>query len=746
MKFDSIDGNRTDYIDYIFGHKAIYYSKLLRERLANEAMTKEELTGVETAFRSYFQLPTYAVHPPCAFNLFGVYKPDVTARRNATDYLMQVRDDVNGTSAMGSAELLLKFSNERLSCYYRDVFRPSLVDEHGGWDQYHVMLLYCPSQSDITCRHVEQHSNIRPSPFGTSKMIAAVAAGRGPISHQQGKEVKTKSKLKTSFKMELTLPTLVRLDAGQSSSPRKYIHTEFEATIFPSSTRGNKRLLRRNMSSLRSGSSPSAAAVAADAATYANASSTSSGDGGIDKVLFDDSSYSPTMAVCTVLPYAHTEMDHNMTAEHEVNKHILLQWVAYYKNLGFKVLIYDRGGHHDSAQLKALVRGSAKDRNRKTGGNGGGVTTDRHIHYNTYTVLDMLSTGCGDTHNHGHVDAAATACKRDTNRDAPSTLMGNKRTIADPAKQRYIADIDKVLTLTHCRHELNARWGITDVLVADFNEFLLCRPLHRASLTHRGQAQFLRTMIDALRARGKKYGLIHPRIPASSTLEVTGETPVECLSRSIRRNESIFSCYGRFQDVLDPPSKPSKTSQAPRADHGGNNLLYKSCYFGHYCPLTSHLQSANLGHQRREYDCGDMEYTELDAETQCSLIRLATEQSIFIEGKRFGKERTEAMRNMLNTSEVWRVATNFQPIDIDARMQELAIDNGVNSRRSHFFKRMDKNLWTAHFLMYCFPIAFFLLSFLSRFCVCANRKPTAYTRPAAAVTSATPRHSTSNNS
>ena len=141
-------------------------------------------------------------------------------------------------------------------------------------------------------------------------------------------------------------------------------------------------------------------------------------------------------------------------------------------------------------------------------------------------------------------------------------------------------DEDKALTLTHCRFELSALYGVTDVLVIDPDEFLFFkrgkRDVAKAG-TYRGtdrtnmntytytntntntkppsvySLNAQRKMMRDLLRYGKKNHLgqlnLHMKVPPYNVDEENGVlmSPSECLYGNILRNLSIFQCYATME-------------------------------------------------------------------------------------------------------------------------------------------------------------------------------------------------------
>ena len=139
---------------------------------------------------------------------------------------------------------------------------------------------------------------------------------------------------------------------------------------------------------------------------------------------------------------------------------------------------------------------------------------------------------------------------------------------------------DKVLTLTHCRFEVKASFGIENVLVVDFDEFLYC-PAAEGGVdsTIREQTIFLHHFIDDLASRGIQQIVF----PQRQTLNLTA-SPRDCMLQKVKKNRSLFECFASYNQSL-----------------GGHSV--KSLHVGHVCPLTGYHEACPHPELPRTYNC-----------------------------------------------------------------------------------------------------------------------------------------------
>jgi hypothetical protein len=175
-------------------------------------------------------------------------------------------------------------------------------------------------------------------------------------------------------------------------------------------------------------------------------------------------------AVCLPTPYIS-----NDNTKSTIYNSIVFEFIRYYTNIDFKVLLYDRGGEHienifnNKYLTQPMNKNTTANNNNnnninnndnKSNSNNNSFNKIKFLHnyknqhnliYHNYTLLELLH---------------------------PSSYLQYqyelKLNIAKLQKLVFITDMDKVLTYTQCRFDALSRFGIDTVLVVDADEFLYC--------------------------------------------------------------------------------------------------------------------------------------------------------------------------------------------------------------------------------------------------------------------------------
>lgn len=267
----------------------------------------------------------------------------------------------------------------------------------------------------------------------------------------------------------------------------------------------------------------------------------------------EDSSSSPKIksskvqdaAVCLSIPYTSTD-----TEKSSANGAMLLEWIRYYTTLGFKVLIYDRDGANEKYIFKSKYGKAQKI-----------IIPKGSLLYHPYTIRGLL-------------DPAKEGAKYDNN----ESLNTKER------QGRYESQgHDKVQTLTHCRFEASSMYGIEDVLVVDFDEFLYCP---EADATAEAQGKYLSNYFMDKRNNGLEQIEFAQRVIGNKT-----DNPRDCVVEKQKRGLSIYDCFGSY-----------------RFYNGAHSI--KSMHLGHACPLTGYHNACPSETSPRSHDC------------ECSSIRV----------------------------------------------------------------------------------------------------------------------------
>ena len=160
---------------------------------------------------------------------------------------------------------------------------------------------------------------------------------------------------------------------------------------------------------------------------------------------------------------------------------MLLEWIRYHAQLGFKLLIYDRDGANEEHIYHSYYGAAQRIRIPKEGKLG-----TLHFSYPLiiscyYPLSTPHSALVSDSPPPPPLSVYHPYTIRgllDPNRKGiryDNTDAGFDYNDTDPKRGSFEAQgHDKVLTLTHCRFEAKAVYNIENVMVIDFDEFLHC--------------------------------------------------------------------------------------------------------------------------------------------------------------------------------------------------------------------------------------------------------------------------------
>jgi hypothetical protein len=257
-----------------------------------------------------------------------------------------------------------------------------------------------------------------------------------------------------------------------------------------------------------------------------------------------------SMAVCLSIPY--TTSDPRKVI---VNGALIFEWVQYYSLLGFKVMIYDKNG----VNRKYITNSDyGKAQGKK------GSQWLANVVYHPNTILGLLDKQrlavTYDNTEHELRIAQGKSFKKKKN-----VVFGSV------ASEKYTDD-DKTATLTHCRFEASAMYGIDNVIVADFDEFVYCP---NAAPTFAGQRNWIDNLMTKYKADNIDQ-LIFLQVWTAAKLKAGNySTPMSCMHDKVVRSQSIFECFAGFDYPV-------------RNFHTG-----KSLHLGHKCPLTDFHSSCS---------------------------------------------------------------------------------------------------------------------------------------------------------
>mmetsp|Transcript_4715 Transcript_4715/g.10607 ORF Transcript_4715/g.10607 Transcript_4715/m.10607 type:complete len:586 (+) Transcript_4715:69-1826(+) len=303
------------------------------------------------------------------------------------------------------------------------------------------------------------------------------------------------------------------------------------------------------------------------------------------------------MAVCTCIPYETWD-----THKVEVMGEMLREWVRYYANLGTKMFIYDRGG----LKARFLYEGVLGVNETLKFDERDAANIERNMIYYNYTILGLLNS-----------NLHRTQVKYDNVEGVNKEIL------------KY--DNDHTLTLTHCRFDVKARYGIERVIAIDFDEFLYCPAGTSAPLQ---QAAFQRQYLNQL----QKDGFDQVGFPQRTVANKTHMTPSHCaeqaaLSKRTNSSVSILDCFA--------PARFNVDDFAP-----------KSVHLSHTCPLTTDHHAVPLSCCPRMYDClGNSTFD--DEGTVCSMVHLTLRESDY---EKQSRNHFDLASYEHEPSEVWSIA------------------------------------------------------------------------------------------
>lgn len=307
-------------------------------------------------------------------------------------------------------------------------------------------------------------------------------------------------------------------------------------------------------------------------------------------------------AVCLSIPYTSTD-----AGKEVANGAILLEWIRYYTLLGFKVLIYDRDGANRKHIFNSTYGKAQNIRIPRSG-----------FVYHPYTVRGVLDPS-----------------KKGLKYDNTESKVEDDDVIEELRKGRFESQgHDKVLTLTHCRFEAKALYGIETVLIADFDEFLYCPVV---GPTARAQGGWIHQFLSHMKALGVSQIEFSQRVVVNKT-----KSPRDCIVNHVKNGWSIFDCFSSYLYY-----------------NGAHSL--KSLHLDHSCPLTGYHNACPGNESPRSHDCSCTShimksnncqpYEHLEGR-ECSLIHLSTNDKSY--GRKeyalTGDEKILSLKSVLEIS------------------------------------------------------------------------------------------------
>lgn len=348
---------------------------------------------------------------------------------------------------------------------------------------------------------------------------------------------------------------------------------------------------------------------------------------------------SNSRAICAVIPYTATD-----SVRKDINDGMAYDFIRYYNRLGFKVVIYDRDGvNYDHIMHGAYSQIQGDD------------SSQFDLLYYNFTVLQRLIPGISKFEAE-NVDSIKLS------------------------KVVVRGDIDKRLTYTYCRTHLRQTFGIEEVLVIDYDEFLYCP---RAPPTIIGQKQYLDEYFTQIRNQGVEQLFLKQRVLVSGA---SSKNMTECLISQVNQAASLFADQKRKQNAGLALSTISRETDRNRVipsifhclspfQFGVKMFFDKALHMGHACPYTSFHFSAYLrfvdcyvnsfqsaSRVKRQYDQGG-----------CSLIHITSRPNHYNRSHIFDLREVEGKSN-----EIYAMLQEPIPISITQDISKIHnIDNCI---------------------------------------------------------------------
>jgi hypothetical protein len=296
-----------------------------------------------------------------------------------------------------------------------------------------------------------------------------------------------------------------------------------------------------------------------------------------------------------------------------VNGALLVEWIRYYSNLGFKVIVYDRdGAQHAQIWASEYARTQGID------------MASLDLDYYNYTIRGIL-------------DPSRRNMRYDNMEEYPDGKLTAAK-YAELKSRDESADHDKTHTLTHCRFEAKALYGVTRVFVSDFDEFLFCP---HGKTTWEDQRKHFRRFFKKSEFAGIKQVLF----PRRNAFNLTA-SPKHCMADRVKAGQSIFGCYGSYKYMV-----------------GGQ--FFKGFHLWHTCPLTGYHVSCSYETMRVDCSCVNrlasmrrrgQNRTGTDGQANdCALLHLSTNpnQLRYIPNDHY---RDKAVHSLLELQDMGRAA------------------------------------------------------------------------------------------
>ena len=325
--------------------------------------------------------------------------------------------------------------------------------------------------------------------------------------------------------------------------------------------------------------------ITSAAATAGGSSNGSSSVADSDMGDIDTGRNGERIAVCTVWPYL-TDHENKL----ELNSALIYEFLRYYTNMGMKVIVFDRDGAN-MANVFTGTYAQAHDAHF----NFTKEVIFNHLAYQPYTLYGrLLPSG-----EQGPVKA--------------DMEMGGA--LQDAIRAVELFDNDKVLTYGHCRAEARHRYGISRVIVIDFDEFLYCK---NAPPTAQGQYDYISRFLDREKAQHTDQIMFGKTTVASKAPPNTGMQ--HCLAKEMEKVKANLAATATTAEISASNGAERKDKQQQQAlekeDNGSIFNCFSSINFidaipnvksialNRKCPYTNmHHSCAPAPREFKAYDC-----------------------------------------------------------------------------------------------------------------------------------------------
>lgn len=503
-----------DWFHRILGKEAVFFRKI--SEYSDRHYGMNHITRGKKNFQDsmYFEVPEYAYWPECSIEMLGF------VRIGSAEPFRGKGSHDREKLAAGRATLTLvsgQFTGMSIMCMYRALYENWREDDYNS--TFYTVPIYCPVEPGMNkCRR-----------FQTAFYAHHVWNSSDDT-------------INATFQFEMTLPSFT-MERGRvrrvqqqrvwSMELEVYRDSQFRPTLTGSIIRerphqsiaGHTLSNASNETSLYNATSPA----------------------GVDSLPFP-----PQFAVCTAQVYLTSD-----DAKIPVNQALTFEFVRYYALLGFKVMLYDRAG--------ATSRGAFD-------------TPYARLHWPKGKYANAINESF-DKHDwtvHGLLNLEDEEEIIRSDMQEQSGLPEEERR----SWRHKTADwrSDKGLTYSHCRFEAKAKYGITNVVVVDFDEFLYCKD---APATLEGQSAYIERLFSVLMSEQREQVMFGKTSIASKA--APGSTMKECVTAEVKKAES----YDASAAAAVAGPAPSVFNCLSSIQYIDNVPFIKSIHLGHFCPMTS---------------------------------------------------------------------------------------------------------------------------------------------------------------